>query len=144
LAGFHPLNIDITLASEYRLFERQVHPVSYVLSGSRLVGRTTGAPEKGIEYIPKTAERVESIERPVTAAVHAGMTEPIVTGTFLLITENLIGLVNFLELVLGTRGLVSVGVKLHGLSPESATDLFVVRSPFDTEGFVVIDWHKYL
>jgi len=141
MARLNALDINVAFAAEDGFFESEVQPLGDVLSGAGLAGRARSAAKEGIENIAETAERVEAIERPVTAAVNAGVPEPIVSRAFLLVAEDLVRLVYFLEFILGAGRLVPVRVELHGLPAEGATDLFVVRRPVNSEGLVIIDWH---
>ena len=91
-----------------------------------------GIAEKGVENIPETAENIKAVKGAVKAvAVDPGVAEPVILGALLGVGQHLVGFVDFLELLLGPRILVPVGMKLHRLAAESPADFLLGILPGD-------------
>jgi hypothetical protein len=141
---FNPIDFDIFVATKYGFFEGQVDPLTDVLSAPRLIGGPSTTTEKGVEYVPETAEGVETVERAVAVTVYASVAEAVIARSPLLVAEDLIGFVDFLEFILGTGRFVPIGMEFHRLPAEGAADILFVGTPVDTEGFVIIYGHSFL
>ena len=144
MTRLHPIDLDVLVAAEHGLLEGQVNPLADVLAAARLAGSAPATAEKRVENVAEAAERVESIKPAFAAAVHAGVAKAVIAGALLLVAEDLVSLVDFLELVLGAGGLVPVGMEFHRLPAEGATDLLFVGSPVDAQGFVIVYGHNIL
>ena len=148
VAGFHPLEVNIPLAAEHRILKGNGDALADVLAGAGPLGGlpAAAAAEKGVKDVAEAAEGVEAVKGAVAAgaagAVDAGVAEAVVARPLLLVAEDLVGFVNFLELVLGARRAVAVGMELHSLPAKGAADFLIVGAPGHTEGFVVVNWHR--
>ena len=148
VTGFHPLELNIPLAAEHRLLKGNGDALADVLPDPRPLGGLPAAPaaEKGVKDVAEAAKGIKAVKGAVAArpagAVDAGVPEAVVTRPLLLVAEDLVGLVNFLELVLGARRPVAVGMELHSLPAKGAADFLIVGAPGHTEGFVVVNWHR--
>jgi hypothetical protein len=93
-----------------------------------------------VEDVGESAGEVEAAGpgRP-RAAVEGGMAEAVVGGPLLLVPQDLVGLADFLELMLG-RGVsrIAVRVILHGPFPIGPLDLVLIGRTADAQGLVII------
>ena len=144
MTRFYSIDLHILVTTEYGFFKGQVDPLADVLAAARLVGGTSAATEECVENVAEATERVESVKSAFAATIDTGVAEAVITGALLLIAEDLVGLVDLLELVLGAGGLVPVGMEFHRLPAEGPTDLLFIGSPVDAEGLVIVYGHNIL
>ena len=86
-----------------------------------LLASTREVTEEGIEYIAEAAKDVEPFKvpgEPAASGCYPGMAEAVVLCPLLGVHQDLIGLIYFLESVLGVWVFISVWVVFHGTLPE--------------------------
>src|SRR5690606_2084248 len=95
------------------------------------------------EDVGKAAGR-EAVGAAHAALLEGGVAEAVVGGALLRVLEALIGLVDFLELVLARRVAgVACGMELHGALAESALQFLLVGALLDAQRFVEIGLHRF-
>ena len=140
LAPLQDAELDLLLGPVDGLGERDPQVVAQVRAGLRspaTSGPTGGAlPEERIEDVREAAEALEA--RPAAIAPDAGPAEHVVALTTLRVGQDLVGLVDLLEPLLGLGVRVDVGVPLLGELAEGALDLGVGGAALDAQDLVVV------
>ena len=123
-------------ANVIRMSYRRSEPVCG--RAARRLAASRRPAEEGIEDVGEAAEagRVEAFG--AARARDAGLAEHVVRLAPLGVGEDLVGLVDLLEPLLGGRVRVDVGMPLLGELAEGALDRGVVGSPLDAEHLVVV------
>ena len=134
--------LDLLLGPVDRLVERDPEVVAQVRARLGPGGATLAAAhrpaEEGVEDVGEAAEAGSVEAFGAARARDAGLAEHVVRLAPLGIGEDLVGLVDLLEPLLGGRILVDVRVPLLGELAEGALDRGVVGSPLDAEHLVVV------
>ena len=116
-----------------------------IIAALRLLGaNTTDVVKEGVEYIPKSAEHIETVERTVEAptGVYPVMAIAVVLGPFLAVGQDLVRFVDLLELVFSAGSLVPIGMIFHGfLAKRPAYILFAVASCYSQRFVIVLRRH---
>src|SRR5882724_1141705 len=129
----------ILLAGE-RLLQRDRHVVAQIGAAP---ARLAAAPASGelAEHLLEDVGEAAGVEfeaaeaaRARIAVLERGMTVAVIGGALLIILEDVVGFVDFLELVLGRLvALIAVRVEFHGLRPIRLLDLVGVGAARDAE-----------
>src|SRR5439155_24112261 len=132
-------DLDLLLAAKDRLFERQGE-IGPQVNPSLSAGPTTGAgpPEEGIEDVFKAESRVESAKPAVERRVDAGVAEAVIGAPLVAVAQDLVGLVDLLEAVRGTRLGVPVGMVVEGKLAERTADVVLRGASGDPKNLVIV------
>src|SRR5690606_2779868 len=127
--------------------QRDLHVVAQIgttLPSAR--GATLAAAHHRAEYILEDVGEAapgEALAAAGAAILESGMAETIIGGAFLRILEDLVGLVDFLELMLaGLVAGVAIGMVLHGELAEGGLQLLLVGPLANAERLVKISLHR--
>src|SRR5579862_344242 len=134
LAAGQDRELDLLLGPENRVLEGDPEVVAQV----RAAGRTS-SPRRG--RVPPE-ERVEDVGEAAEArrrVADVGRAEQVIALPALGVGQDLVGLVDLLEPLLGSRVLVHVRMPLLGEAPERLLDVRVARTAFDAEHRVVVE-----
>ncbi len=117
LAGDGARHLDMRGAALERFFQRDLEIVAQV-AAAVLPPALLAAGELAEQILEDVAEGAGEVERAAAAAsaalLEGGMAEAVVGGALLIVLQDVIGLVDFLELDLGGRvARVLVGMQLH-------------------------------
>ncbi len=127
-----------------RLLEADGQIVAKVRSGhGARPARGRGKAEEIPENIAEMGKNVlRAAKAPAAVALHPRMTEAVVAGAFLRITQHVIGFGGLLEalLRLGVAG-VAVRMKLHGHFPVGTLDLVLSGGTADVQNFIIVALH---
>src|SRR5574337_25041 len=124
VAAFPARDADLRLLAFGRFLQRNVHGIGQVVAAIDLAATAcASAPaaehvtEDVAEGLGKAAEALGATHAAAHVGVHAGVAVLVVGGAFLRVGQELVGLLDLLELLLGGLGgvtLVAVRVVLHG------------------------------
>src|SRR5436190_2456443 len=142
-------NFDLFLCTEGSFFQRDLHIVTQIRAALPLVSATaTAATEKTLENstaatAESLAENIEGIvksaAKPLAALSESGMPIPVVGRAFVSVDQDIVGLAQLLEFLLGMGVLrIFVGMKLDSQLAIGALDFVVMRAPVNSEHFVII------
>ncbi len=149
IAGDQLRHTDLYGGASHRIFELQieiipeVRPAKNALAARRTPPGNTpeDVAENRIEDIAKPAgpEAAGSETAGARACVNARLAKLVIGSPFPVIGKNIIGLLDFLELVRGTGIiLVAIGMILHGQAAIGFLYLRFSRVARDAEGFIII------
>src|SRR5262249_44566261 len=86
----------------------------------------------------------EAVRTSHAALFERGVTEPVISGTLLLVLQDIVGLVDFLETMLAilVAG-IAIGVMLHRKLAKRGLHVRFARAALDPEHFVIISLGPY-
>jgi hypothetical protein len=127
-ALLHALKLQLPLGPGKHLMEIHRHSCLNILAANGTVlYPPTNVSEEGVKQVAKTPEYIKALKVTSTIAAvcraNASMSVPVVLGARLSVTENVVGLVYLLELLLGIRAPVAIRMILKSLLPIGLPDL---------------------
>ncbi len=142
-AGFLTLELDLLLDAEDGLLERQRDLHLQVASAPWTVARAPSAARGKAELSKQFLEDIAKVggvivEATAAHVAEAFLAEAVVACTFVLIGQHAVGLVDLLELLLGVRLFVHIGMILTRQFTERRFDLVVRCALAHTQDFVII------
>ena len=125
------------------LLERQLELVAQIRAAEHLAAAAapTAAEDVAEHVAEDVAERVGAAAEPAAslAALHPGMAEPIVGGALVLVGQDLVRFLGFLEVRLGLRiARIAIGMMLHREASIRLLDVGFRGVARDAEYFVVV------
>jgi len=143
LAALQDPEFDFLVRALDGLLKGQAQVVAQIRPGlgSATPGRPAGgrrAAEEGIEDVAEATEPLEPGASPAARPVYAGPTKGVVALPSLRVGQDLVGVVDLLEPLLGLRLRVDIGVPLLGELAEGALDISVARAALDAEHLVEV------
>jgi hypothetical protein len=134
-------NPDLPGDAEYGFFQIHLHHVTQIGTTLRTSTATAMAPEDIAKNVTKHVADVTETGAAATACtvLERGVTLLVIQRALVFITEDLVSLFGFLELVLGGRIIrVAVGVKLHGEAAKRFLQLSRRRAAANPQHLVII------
>src|SRR5215472_275763 len=148
LAGDRGWNADLGGLAPERLFERDLHVVAQI--GAALApGAAAAAPGHAEQVVENISEcRGKIGPEPGTAGprplLEGGVSIAVVGAALVGVLENVIGLVDFLEMLLTVLiAGIAIGMELHGELTERGFDLRVARAARYAQHIVIVALRHY-